>query len=55
MNGDTGTKCSHIEVDLMSPIDPDKSPKVHIPALNHIGMPVFKSFYSFFFCVVNNP
>lgn len=22
----------------MSPLDPDKSPKVHIPALNHIGL-----------------
>ena len=22
----------------MSPIDPKKSPKVHIPALNHIGL-----------------
>ena len=27
-----------IEVDLMSPIDPDKSPRVHVPALNHIGL-----------------
>ena len=26
-----------IEVDLMTPIDPEKSPKVHIPALNHVG------------------
>lgn len=22
----------------MQPIDPDKSPKVHIPALNHVGL-----------------
>jgi lactoylglutathione lyase len=22
----------------MSPLDPEKSPKVHIPALNHIGL-----------------
>jgi lactoylglutathione lyase len=25
-----------VEVDLMQPIDPDKRPKVHDPALNHI-------------------
>ncbi len=28
----------NIEVDLMTPINPDKSPKVHIPSLNHIGL-----------------
>ncbi len=27
-----------IEVDLMQPIDPEKKPKVHDPALNHIGL-----------------
>lgn len=27
-----------VEVDLMMPIDPDKSPKVHVPPLNHIGL-----------------
>ena len=27
-----------VEVDLMQPIDPDKKPKVHEPALNHIGL-----------------
>ena len=27
-----------VEVDLMQPIDPDKKPKVHDPALNHIGL-----------------
>ena len=27
-----------IELDLMMPIDPDKSPKVHSPPLNHIGL-----------------
>ena len=27
-----------VEVDLMAPLDPNKSPKVHIPALNHIGL-----------------
>lgn len=27
-----------VEVDLMQPIDPEKSPKVHQPPLNHIGL-----------------
>ena len=27
-----------VEVDLMQPIDPEKKPKVHEPALNHIGL-----------------
>lgn len=27
-----------IEVDIMQPLDPEKSPKVHIPPLNHIGL-----------------
>lgn len=27
-----------VEVDLMTPLDPDKSPKVHAPPLNHIGL-----------------
>lgn len=27
-----------VEIDLMAPLNPDKSPKVHIPALNHIGL-----------------
>jgi len=27
-----------VELDLMQPIDPNKSPKVHEPALNHIGL-----------------
>ena len=27
-----------VEVDLMQPIDPAKSPKVHEPKLNHIGL-----------------
>ncbi len=26
-----------VEVDLMQPIDPEKRPKVHEPALNHVG------------------
>ncbi len=27
-----------VEVDLMQPLDPDKRPKVHEPALNHVGL-----------------
>lgn len=27
-----------VEIDLMQPIDPDRSPKVHSPTLNHIGL-----------------
>lgn len=27
-----------VEVDLMQPVDPTKAPKVHVPALNHIGL-----------------
>ena len=27
-----------VEIDLMQPIDPQRSPKVHSPALNHIGL-----------------
>ncbi len=27
-----------IEMDLMQPIDPNKSPRVDVPALNHIGL-----------------
>ena len=27
-----------VEVDLMQPIDPDKKPSVHQPALNHVGL-----------------
>ena len=33
-----GTGPLKVEVDLMQPIDPNKSPKVHDPALNHIGL-----------------
>ncbi len=35
---DLGSGPLRIEVDLMEPIDPDKSPKVHVPPLNHIGL-----------------
>jgi lactoylglutathione lyase len=27
-----------VEVDLMQPVDADKKPKVHDPALNHVGL-----------------
>ena len=27
-----------VEVDLMQPLDPGRSPKVHEPALNHVGL-----------------
>jgi lactoylglutathione lyase len=27
-----------VEIDLMTPIDPAKSPRVHEPALNHVGL-----------------
>ena len=27
-----------VEVDLMQPLDATKSPKVHVPALNHVGL-----------------
>jgi len=33
-----GTKLHQIEVDLMAPMDPEKRPRVHDPALNHIGL-----------------
>ena len=27
-----------VEIDIMTPLDAEKSPKVHIPPLNHIGL-----------------
>jgi len=33
-----GKGAAKVEVDLMQPIDADKRPKVHDPALNHIGL-----------------
>ena len=27
-----------VEIDLMQPIDPERSPKVHTPTLNHVGL-----------------
>lgn len=35
---ETGAGAFTVEVDLMQPLDPDKKPKVHDPALNHIGL-----------------
>lgn len=35
---ETGAGPFTVEVDLMQPIDPEKRPKVHEPALNHIGL-----------------
>ena len=35
---ETGVGAFKVEVDLMAPIDADKKPKVHDPALNHIGL-----------------
>lgn len=33
-----GTGPFAVELDLMEPVDPDRSPSVHAPALNHIGL-----------------
>mmetsp|Transcript_12726 Transcript_12726/g.9237 ORF Transcript_12726/g.9237 Transcript_12726/m.9237 type:complete len:121 (+) Transcript_12726:188-550(+) len=33
-----GRGLGKVEVDLMVPLDPEKSPKVHIPPLNHVGL-----------------
>lgn len=33
-----GTGPHAVEIDLMQPLDPDVSPKVHVPALNHLGL-----------------
>lgn len=33
-----GTGPLAVELDLMQPIDPQKSPKVHEPRLNHLGL-----------------
>lgn len=35
---ETGVGAFTVEVDLMQPLDPDKRPKVHEPALNHVGL-----------------
>lgn len=33
-----GSGAFAVEVDLMQPVDPERSPKVHDPALNHVGL-----------------
>ena len=33
-----GAGALRVEVDLMQPIDPEKRPRVHDPALNHVGL-----------------
>ena len=33
-----GRGANRVEVDLMQPIDPEKRPRVHDPALNHVGL-----------------
>ncbi len=33
-----GAGPARVEIDLMEPIDPERSPKVHVPALNHVGL-----------------
>jgi lactoylglutathione lyase len=33
-----GVGAARVEVDVMEPIDPAKSPKVNVPPLNHIGL-----------------
>jgi lactoylglutathione lyase len=33
-----GSGATAVEIDLMQPIDPERSPKVHAPRLNHIGL-----------------
>ena len=33
-----GAGAARVELDLMQPIDPARSPKVHEPALNHLGL-----------------
>lgn len=34
----TGAGPHAVEIDLMQPIDPERSPKVHAPTLNHLGL-----------------
>jgi lactoylglutathione lyase len=33
-----GAGAARVEIDLMEPIDPARSPKVHEPRLNHLGL-----------------
>ncbi len=34
----TGPEAVPVEIDLMEPLDPDGRPRVHEPALNHVGL-----------------
>ena len=33
-----GRGATAVEIDLMEPIDPERAPRVHVPALNHVGL-----------------
>ncbi|MFQ5696801.1 MAG: VOC family protein [Myxococcota bacterium] len=33
-----GAGAARVEIDLMQPIDPERRPRVHEPALNHVGL-----------------
>ena len=33
-----GQGVNAVEIDIMQPLNPDVAPKVHIPALNHLGL-----------------
>ena len=33
-----GARPLQVEVDLMQPVDPERKPRVHEPALNHVGL-----------------
>ena len=33
-----GSGAARVEIDLMEPIDPTRSPRVHEPRLNHVGL-----------------
>ena len=33
-----GAGAHAVEIDLMQPLDPERSPKVHVPTLNHVGV-----------------
>ena len=35
---EAGSGLLKVEVDLMQPLDPEQRPKVHEPALNHVGL-----------------
>src|SRR5258708_18018938 len=35
---DLGVGGARVELDLMQPLDPNEKPKVHEPALNHLGL-----------------